>query len=113
MDQWFVSKKGLAYGIMWAGSWFVGIVLRLVVQWLLESYGFRTILRVWAICLFFLSAPLLHFVKSRVPTPRMDKQYRIYFGLITTSTFGVLTSVYSMARSLEIIQPPGLVLRKP
>lgn len=90
MDQWFVKKKGLAYGIMWAGTGLAGIVLPLVMQWLLQSYGFRTTLRVWAICLFVLAAPLLYFIKPRVPHTQTHQSRRLNLGFLGTSTFGIL-----------------------
>lgn len=49
LDEWFVHRKGLAFGIMWAGTGSSGLVCPLVLQWLLSSYGFRTTLRVWAV----------------------------------------------------------------
>jgi hypothetical protein len=51
LDEWFVSRKGLAYGVMWAGSGSAGVVVPFLLQWLLDDYGFRTALRVWAVVL--------------------------------------------------------------
>ncbi|KAL8662126.1 MAG: hypothetical protein Q9202_005018 [Teloschistes flavicans] len=90
IDEWFNKRKGLAYGIMWAGTGLAGVVLPLVMQWLLNTYGFRTTLRVWAISLFLLTGPLLYFVKPRIPnTPAHFTRARD-FAFILTSTFGVL-----------------------
>lgn len=50
-----------------AGTGLSGVILPIVLQWLLNEYGFQTTLRVWAIALFVLGAPLLYFVKPRVP----------------------------------------------
>lgn len=35
--------------------------------WGLEAYGFRTMLRVWAVVLVILSGPLIYFVQPRIP----------------------------------------------
>lgn len=51
IDEWFVTKKGFAYGIMWAGTGSAGVVVPFLLQWLLDAYGFRTALRVWAVVL--------------------------------------------------------------
>ncbi|KAI9925285.1 hypothetical protein ASPWEDRAFT_120703 [Aspergillus wentii DTO 134E9] len=67
MDEWFVKKKGMAFGTMWAGTGLSGVVLPLVLQWLLNMYGFQTTLRIWAIVVFVLAGPLLYFVKPRIP----------------------------------------------
>ncbi|EAW06524.1 putative MFS monocarboxylate transporter [Aspergillus clavatus NRRL 1] len=67
MDEWFAKRKGLAFGIMWAGTGLAGVVLPVTLQWLLDSYGHRFTLRAWAVILFVLATPLLYFVKPRVP----------------------------------------------
>ena len=49
VDEWFVVRKGVAYGVMWAGTGFAGVIVPFLLEWLLDSYGYRTALRVWAI----------------------------------------------------------------
>jgi len=51
IDEWFVARKGLAYGVVWTGTGSAGAVLPFLFHWLLDSYGFRTALRVWAVVL--------------------------------------------------------------
>jgi MFS family permease len=90
MDEWFVKKIGLAYGIMWAGTGLAGIVVPILLQWILDAYGYKTALRAWSICLFILTAPLLRFIKRRVPISQVHQTRRFDFSFITTSTFGIL-----------------------
>ncbi|KAF9737043.1 hypothetical protein PMIN06_007575 [Paraphaeosphaeria minitans] len=89
MDEWFHKRKGLAYGIMWAGTGLAGVILPLVMEWMLRDYGFRTALRVWAICLFVLTAPLLYFVKPRIPIAPKQRARKIDFSFLKTSTFTI------------------------
>lgn len=49
LDEWFVARKSLAFGIMWAGTGCAGLVVPFVMEWLLSAYGFRTALRAWAV----------------------------------------------------------------
>jgi hypothetical protein len=49
VDEWFVAKKGFAYGVMWTGTGFSGIIAPFVLEWLLKTWGYRTALRVWAV----------------------------------------------------------------
>jgi MFS family permease len=49
VDEWFVVRKGMAYGVMWAGTGAAGVIVPFLLEWLLDTYGFRTALRVWAI----------------------------------------------------------------
>ncbi|OHE95657.1 major facilitator superfamily transporter [Colletotrichum orchidophilum] len=67
IDQWFVRRKGFAYGIMWSGTGLAGVVLPLLMEYLLGSVGFRTTLRLWSGLLFALTAPLAFFIKPRLP----------------------------------------------
>ncbi|KAK1987241.1 major facilitator superfamily transporter [Colletotrichum cereale] len=67
MDQWFVRRKGLAYGIMWSGTGLAGVVLPLLMEYLLGRVGFRTTLRLWSGLLFALTAPLAFSIKPRLP----------------------------------------------
>ena len=49
LDEWFIARKGLAYGILWAGTGVGGTVVPLIMDWSLGKYGFRTTLRIWAV----------------------------------------------------------------
>jgi MFS family permease len=67
MDEWFVKRKGFAYGIMWSGTGLAGVILPLFLEYLLDAYGFRTTLRLWSGVLFAMTAPLAYFIKPRLP----------------------------------------------
>ena len=49
LDEWFIARKGLAFGILWAGTGVGGAVIPLIMNWCLDTYGFRTTLRMWAV----------------------------------------------------------------
>jgi MFS family permease len=48
IDEWFVERKGFAFGISWAGTGVGGATTPFLLQWLLDAYGHRTTLRVAA-----------------------------------------------------------------
>lgn len=82
LDEWFVKRKGLAYGIMWSGTGLAGVILPLLLEYLLGTYGFKTTLRLWACLVFVLTTPLAYFIKPRLPirqplqgTPSMGSMY--------------------------------------
>lgn len=62
IDEWFVARKGLAFAVIWTGTGVGGAIFPFVSQWLLDSYGFRTALRVWAVVIVSLER---YFVKCR------------------------------------------------
>jgi len=48
LDDWFVRRKGLAYGIMSAGKSVAGIILPFAMSESLERFGSKITLRAWA-----------------------------------------------------------------
>ncbi|KAE8367990.1 major facilitator superfamily domain-containing protein [Aspergillus caelatus] len=67
MPDWFVKKKSLAFGIVWSGSGLTGIIFPLILQSLLDTYGWQTTLRICSVAIFLLAAPFMLFHKPRVP----------------------------------------------
>lgn len=106
VDEWFIQRKGLAFGIMWAGTGVSGVVLPLVMQWLLNSYGFKTTLRIWSVALFILTFPLLHFLKPRLPVDTTPKRNRQLFDLsfVINPAFVVLQAC-NIAEALGFFLP--------
>lgn len=87
MNEWFVHKRGLAFGTMWAGTGLSGVVLPLVLQWLLNAYGHKTTLRIWAVVLFLMAAPLLYYVKPRLPISRASNVRAFDMSFLWKHTF--------------------------
>ncbi|KAH6607310.1 hypothetical protein Trco_003623 [Trichoderma cornu-damae] len=82
MDQWFVKRKGLAFGVMWSGTGLGGFAIPLLLEFLLGRYGLRTTLRIWAVALFVLMIPVVYFVKPRLPVatgPAQSKPWKLGF----------------------------------
>lgn len=65
LDDWFIKRKGFAFGVVVAGTGVAGIVLPFVINWALPAYGFRTVLRAWSLLMFVLVLPLLWVIKPR------------------------------------------------
>jgi MFS family permease len=89
LDEWFVVKKGLAFGIMWAGTGLGGVVVPLLLQFLLDKYGFRTSLRIWTFMLFGISLPLVWFIKPRIPVSATVRP-RLTFTFLKHKPFWIL-----------------------
>lgn len=87
MPEWFVRRRGFAYGVMWAGTGIGGFAFPLLFQWLLGQYGFRTALRVWSIGLFVSVIPLTYFVKPRLPASANINMKPHKLGFILQPTF--------------------------
>jgi MFS family permease len=56
----------------------------------LDNYGFRTVLRAWAIAVLALSIPLLFLLRPRLPVLSTSQSPRLDFTFLRTSTFWLL-----------------------
>jgi MFS family permease len=67
IDEWFVHRKGLAYGITWGAAGAGGAVFPPMLEALLNRFGFQTTVRICAGILFVAAAPLSFLIKPRLP----------------------------------------------
>lgn len=67
LDGWFIRRKSLAFGIMWAGTGAFGVFIPFFLSWGLDHFGFRSILRAWGGASAVLLGPMMLFVKPRLP----------------------------------------------
>ncbi|KAI0187146.1 major facilitator superfamily domain-containing protein [Astrocystis sublimbata] len=103
LNEWFVKRKGLAYGIMWSGTGLAGVVLPLLLESLLESIGFRNTLRVWAGVLFVITTPLACFIKPRIP-PSATTHVRAF------NLWFLVTPAFLIYQAANIIESMGFFL---
>ncbi|KAL8764773.1 MAG: hypothetical protein Q9209_007882 [Squamulea sp. 1 TL-2023] len=90
VDQWFIARKGLAFGVMWAATGVGGAVVPLILDWSLGKYGFRTTLRIWAVVLFVLLTPLIFLIKPRLPLPEKGEVRPLNLRFLRQRTFWIL-----------------------
>ncbi|TVY21630.1 Fujikurins efflux protein [Lachnellula arida] len=67
IDEWWIARKGMAFGIISAASGASGIFMPFIIEALLQKYGYRTTLRAVAVGMAVLTGPLLPFLKGRLP----------------------------------------------
>ncbi|KAJ7153057.1 major facilitator superfamily domain-containing protein [Mycena crocata] len=70
MSEWFVVRRGMANGILLAGTSGGGLLLPLVLPQMISKYGTSKTLRILAVGITILLFPLLPFVKGRLPQTR-------------------------------------------
>ncbi|KAJ4357699.1 uncharacterized protein N0V89_002275 [Didymosphaeria variabile] len=97
IDEWFVRRKGLAYGIVWSAAGFGGAVLPLVLEALLQNVGFAKTTQICAGMLFAISAPLSFWVKPRLPYSASVQKKPLNMGFATTKVF----ILYQLANIVE------------
>ncbi|KAK2605488.1 hypothetical protein N8I77_008321 [Diaporthe amygdali] len=99
IDEWFVKRKGLAYGIMWSGTGLAGVVLPLILEKLLEIYGYKTTMIIWAVVLFAITAPLAWYIKPRVPPLPVRRLRAFNFRFCLSRRF----IMYQLSNTVEAI----------
>ncbi|KAH8883262.1 MFS general substrate transporter [Thozetella sp. PMI_491] len=68
LDEWFIRRRGFAYGILAAGGGCAGVGLPFLLELLLSKFGYQTTLRAVAVGVAVLIAPILPWIKGRLPT---------------------------------------------
>ncbi|KAF8917335.1 MFS general substrate transporter [Mucidula mucida] len=74
MTEWFVNKRGMANGVIFAGTAFGGIIVPLTIPQLIKAYGLPKTIRIFSIAIAVILVPLLPFVRPRIPDSRMHQQ---------------------------------------
>ncbi|KAF8607541.1 MFS general substrate transporter, partial [Ceratobasidium sp. AG-I] len=70
MSEWFFERRGLANGVMYAGTAVGGLVLPLILPSAIQSHGTAVILRYLAVVVFVLLSAFLPFIRPRLPEGR-------------------------------------------
>jgi MFS family permease len=104
MSEWFVRRRGLAFGIVWAGSGVSGVVFPIGVEKLLSNYGYQTTLRVISILIFVLVAPFLYFHKPRLPISKTIGYHRLNFRFLFNKVF-VIYQIGNIMEALGFFLP--------
>ncbi len=74
LPEWFVNRRGLANGIIFAGTAAGGLIIPLVLPHLISAFGTAKTLRILSIFLACALVSLLPFVKGRLPETRIRVQ---------------------------------------
>lgn len=109
LDEWFIYRRGMAFGVVCAGAGAAGVVIPLTMQWVLDKYGFRTALRLWAIVFVVLSIPGIFFMKGRIPIRVRTGPRRMDLGFLQSKAFwtlGVATIVQGLGYFMPSIYMP-------
>jgi MFS transporter, MCT family, solute carrier family 16 (monocarboxylic acid transporters), member 10 len=71
LAEWYVRRRGLANGILFAGTSLGGSFFPIVLPRLIGSYGTSVTLRILSVGVLIIVSPLLPFMKGRLPNVRV------------------------------------------
>ncbi|KAK5127047.1 hypothetical protein LTR85_008406 [Meristemomyces frigidus] len=72
VDEYWIRRRGMAYGLLCSASGASGTVMPLVMQALLRKYGYPTTLRATAVVLLLATGPLIPMLKGRLPVSTLE-----------------------------------------
>jgi MFS family permease len=104
IEEWWVRRRGFAYGATMAGLGLSASILPIILQWLLSNYGFRTTLRVYALAFVALNFPVLLFFKPRLPVSQISHSRSFDMSFWSCSNFLILQST-NMIQGLGYFLP--------
>lgn len=67
VNEYWIERRGMAYGILCASSGVSGVAMPFVISSMLNKYGYPTTLRAISVGLAVLTGPLIPLLKGRVP----------------------------------------------
>jgi predicted MFS family arabinose efflux permease len=67
VNEFWIERRGMAYGLLCSASGVSGLVMPFIVAEMLNRYGYPTTLRAVAIALVILTGPLIPLLKGRLP----------------------------------------------
>ncbi|KAK8061426.1 hypothetical protein PG994_007792 [Apiospora phragmitis] len=106
LDEWFVERKGMAYGVMWAGKSAVGVVMPFIMNAFLQRNGMRATLLIWAVVSAILTIPLLVLLKLRIPlSAHASTAQRLLSFAFAKSTYFWMLQTGSMLQSMGYLMP--------
>ena len=106
LDGWFVKRKGFAFGLLFAASAGAsGVVLPLLMEWLLRTWGFRATFRIWAVACVVMTIPAFLFLKRHPSSANATAAGPRYsLGFLKSPAFWIL-SVGNLIQCLGYFMP--------
>ncbi|KAG8157901.1 hypothetical protein KVR01_012173 [Diaporthe batatas] len=111
VNEYWIARRGMAYGVLCGASGVSGTVMPFVLQALLAKYGYRITLRAVAVALTVLTGPFIPLLKGRLPPseraniPRMKWDFFRRFGYFFPALY-----LPSYASSLRLGSKSGALL---
>lgn len=104
VNEWWIARRGMAFGVITSASGASGIVMPLTIEALLNKYGHRTTLRAIAMAMVVLTGPLIPLVRSRLPLSHISAVTRTDWSFATNPLF-LVYSFANLAQGLGFFFP--------
>jgi MFS family permease len=110
LNEWFVERRGLAYGILFAAAGLSGSGLPFLLEIVLNKYGYAVTLRGYAVAVLVLIGPTLPFCVGRIPySDQVQTSRKVAFKSVLTNPIFHILSISNLFQGLAFYLP-GLYL---
>ncbi|KAJ0417163.1 major facilitator superfamily domain-containing protein [Aspergillus carlsbadensis] len=97
VNEYWIARRGMAYGVLCGASGVSGSIMPFILQALLAKYGYRTTLRAVAVGLTLLTGPLIPLLKGRLPPSERANTPKINWTFFRSPLFWL----YSVSNLLQ------------
>jgi predicted MFS family arabinose efflux permease len=104
VNDFWITRRGMAYGLLCSASGVSGTVMPFAFEAMLNKYGYPTTLRAVAIGLFFLTGPLIPLLRSRTPDSEVSVVPRTDWTFLRVRLFWIY-SASNLAQGLGYFFP--------
>ncbi|KAL8627222.1 hypothetical protein Q9189_007072 [Teloschistes chrysophthalmus] len=67
VNEWWITRRGMAFGFITSAAGASGIAMPFIIQLLLDKYGYKSTLRAVAVAMVVLTGPLIPMIRGRLP----------------------------------------------
>ncbi|PVH81254.1 MFS general substrate transporter [Cadophora sp. DSE1049] len=104
VDEWWIQRKGMAFGAISCASGASGAAMPFITSALLEKYGYKTTLRIIAVAMTLLTGPLIPLLKGRLPPSEQGAVARVNWSFLKKSLFYIYATA-TLVQSLGFFFP--------
>ncbi|KAI1115554.1 major facilitator superfamily domain-containing protein [Nemania sp. NC0429] len=97
VNEYWIARRGMAYGVLFSASGVSGSVMPFILQALLTKYGYQTTLRAVAVALTLLTGPFIPLLKGRLPPSEQASIPKINWAFFQSPLFWM----YSVSTLLQ------------
>jgi MFS family permease len=107
LNEWFVERRGLAYGVLFAAAGLSGTGLPFLTETLLSKFGYAWTLRIYAVSMLAIIGPTLPFCRGRLPTTshQARMQHKIAYGKIFKNPIFYFFTLSNLFQGLAFYLP--------
>lgn len=110
LNEWWVVRKGMAFGLFSASSGLTGIAMPFIIELALARYGQRITLQGSAVTMFITTGPLLFFLRGRLPASESASLARTDWSFLRRPLFwifGLATLIHGFGFFFPIVFLPS------